>query len=66
MFPVGKYKTIQHLGLEWAQLEGHLGDMGMLGTKWPVLASGQPSGYIRVAARVAFESSPMASVAAAR
>lgn len=55
VFPVGKYQSIQHLGLEWAQLPAHLGDVAMLGSKWPQLPSGQPSGYIRVTARVQFE-----------
>ncbi|HUS31832.1 MAG TPA: hypothetical protein VMZ53_25200 [Kofleriaceae bacterium] len=48
VFPVGQYKSIQHLGLEWAHVENHLGDFAMFGK------AGAPNGYIRATARVSF------------
>jgi hypothetical protein len=49
VFPVGKYKRIEHLGLEWARIESHPNDRNVLGS------AGAPNGYIRAAARVSFE-----------
>jgi hypothetical protein len=49
IFPVGKYKRIEHFALEWARAEAHPSDHGVLGK------AGAPNGYIRAAARVSFD-----------
>lgn len=49
VFPVGKYKRIKGLSLEWARAESNPGDHRLLGKV------GAPDGYVRASARVVFE-----------
>ncbi|NVB80851.1 MAG: hypothetical protein HOV81_20810 [Kofleriaceae bacterium] len=49
IFPVGKYRRIKGLSLEWARLESNPTDRRLLGK------AGAPDGYVRATARVVFE-----------
>ena len=49
IFPIGKYKRIDKLSLEWARFETHLYDAALVG------AQGAPHGYLRASARIVFD-----------
>ncbi|MEO8550197.1 MAG: hypothetical protein ABI678_09485, partial [Kofleriaceae bacterium] len=49
IFPVGKYRRIDKLTLEWARFETHVYDAALLG------AAGAPHGYLRASARIVFD-----------
>ncbi len=49
VFPVGRYKRIKSLSLEWAQVESNPADRRLVGK------AGAPDGYVRASARVVFE-----------
>jgi hypothetical protein len=49
IFPVGAFRKIRSLSLEWARLESSPGDRRLLGK------DGAPDGYVRASASVAFE-----------
>jgi hypothetical protein len=49
IFPVGAFRKIRSLSLEWARLESNLGDRRLLGK------DGAPDGYVRATATVVFD-----------
>ena len=49
IFPIGKYRSIEALTLEWARFETHPLDATLLGE------AGAPHGYVRATARILFD-----------
>jgi hypothetical protein len=49
IFPVGEFKRVKSLGLEWARVESSPGDRRLVGT------AGAPDGYVRANATVVFD-----------
>jgi hypothetical protein len=49
IFPIGKYRSIESLTLEWARFETHPLDATLLGE------AGAPHGYVRAQARIVFD-----------